>query len=121
MRRTIAMALGLALVGINGAYAQMSPGQPPVMQPPAASQDSVPAIQRVNVVDITELPETAQGQVNSVVAQQSEEQLKNMRELIDGSPQAKSALEAEGMSSAQVIATSMDQSGVLILITKKAG
>lgn len=118
MRRLLITALGVAFIGANAAYAQAVPAQPQTPQPPAV-QETAPAIQRVTVVDITELPAAAQEQVNTVVAQQSEGQLDNMRQLIDGSPQAKSALEAEGMSSAQVIATSMDGSGTLTLITKK--
>lgn len=119
MRKAIITALGVAFIGANAAYAQTSPAAPRAAQPPAAQQ-TAPAIQRVDVVDISELPKTAQGQVNSVVAQQSEAQLDNMRELIDGSPQARSALQAEGVTSKQVIATSMDDSGTLTLITKKA-
>lgn len=118
MRKLIALTVGIAFIGANAAYAQTSPAEPRMPTPPAMQQ-TAPAIQGVNVVDITELPEAAQGQVNSVVSQQSEDQLDKMRELIDGSPQARSALEAEGMSSAQVIATSMDDRGVLTLITKK--
>ena len=39
---------------------------------------------------------------------------------IDATPKVKSALEAKGMSSAQLIAASLQPNGALTLITKKA-
>lgn len=95
-----------------------APAQPPVAGPEAPAAGA-PAIKSVNVVDIEELPETTQKQVNEVVAQRGEADLERLRTSIDGMPQLKSALEAKGVTSAQVIAASMGADGALTLITKK--
>lgn len=86
----------------------------------AGAQPEVPAIQTVNVVDIEELPEETKTKVNEVIAKRGEDGLQKLRSSIDATPQVKSALEAKGLTSAQVIAASMDTNGALTLITKKA-
>ncbi|RWH33505.1 MAG: hypothetical protein EOQ80_33430, partial [Mesorhizobium sp.] len=84
------------------------------------AQPEAPAIQTVNVVDIEELPKETQTKVNEVIAKRGEDGLQKLRSSIDATPQVKSALEAKGLTSAQVIAASMDTNGALTLITKKA-
>ncbi len=115
----------LAFAVATAAQAQsQTPAEPPAQapaQPPAAAPEAAPAIKSVNVVDIEELPEATQKQVNEVVAQRGEDNLERLRTSIDGTPQLKSALEAKGLTSAQVIAASMSADGALTLITKKAG
>ncbi len=96
-----------------------APAQPPAAAPEAPSSGA-PNITSVNVVDIEELPEDTQKQVNEVVSQRGEADLQKLRTSIDGMPQLKSALEAKGLTSAQVIAASMGADGALTLITKKA-
>lgn len=132
MRMITILAAGatLALAAATGAQAQstQAPAQPapapeaqgqaPAPEAPAAA---TPEIKSVTVVDIQELPEATQKQVNEVVEQRGTEQLERLRTSIDGMPQLKSALEAKGLTSAQVIAASMGQDGALTLITKKAG
>ena len=78
---------------------------------PAApeAQPAAPAIQSVNIVDIKELPEATQTQVNQVIAQRGDADLQKLRSSIDATPKIKSALEAKGLTSAQVIAASMEQ------------
>ena len=119
----------LAFAAATGAHAQstQTPAQPPATaptQPPAAAPEApaaaTPEIKSVTVVDIQELPEATQKQVNEVVEQRGTEQLDRLRTSIDGMPQLKSALEAKGLTSAQVIAASMSEDGALTLITKKA-
>ena len=93
------------------------------MQPkPTApsAQPAAPAIQSVNIVDITELPEATQTQVNQVIAKRGDAGLQKLRSSIDATPQLKSALEAKGLTSAQVVAASMTTNGALTLVTKKA-
>jgi hypothetical protein len=114
MRMITILAAGasLAFAVATGAQAQstqapaQAPAEPPAAapaQPPAAAPEApstgAPNITSVNVVDIEELPEDTQKQVM---------------------PQLKSALEAKGVTSAQVIAASMGADGALTLITKKA-
>lgn len=126
----LAAGLSLALAMATGAQAQSSqdpaqaPAQPPTAapaQPPAAAPESgTPNITSVSVVDIEELPADTQKQVNDVVSQRGEADLERLRTSIDGMPELKSALDAKGVTSAQVIAASMGADGALTLITKKA-
>lgn len=123
MRKTIffAAAATLMLAGTAGAQ-QTAPTPSPSPAAPATpkAQPAVPAIQSVNVVDITELPKDTQTQVNQIVAQRGDAGLQTLRKSIDATPKVKSALEAKGVSSAQVIAASLQPNGALTLITKKA-
>jgi hypothetical protein len=129
----LAAGATLAFAVATGAQAQSTqapaqdPAQPPATapaQPPAAAPEApssgAPNITSVSVVDIEELPEATQEQVNQVVSQRGEADLERLRTSIDGMPQLKSALEAKGVTSAQVIAASMGADGALTLITKKA-
>lgn len=119
-----ALALAAATgVGAQSTQAPVQPGaqgqaqgQPPAPEAPAAASE----IKSVTVMDIEELPEATQKQVAEVVEQRGDEQLRRLRTSIDGMPQLKSALEAKGLTSAQVIAASMGEDGALTLITKKA-
>ncbi|RWL19640.1 MULTISPECIES: hypothetical protein [Mesorhizobium] len=126
MRKTISLAAAATLLLATAASAQQQPapqpGEPPASPAPAApgAQPQAPAIQTVNVVDIEELPEETQTKVNEVIAKRGEDGLQKLRSSIDATPQVKSALEAKGLTSAQVIAASMDTNGALTLITKKA-
>ncbi|MBS3652586.1 hypothetical protein KEU06_28835 [Pseudaminobacter sp. 19-2017] len=116
---TIPMAAA-AVMFAAGASAQEQPIQPPASTPAAPEAPSTaPSIQSVTVVDVTELPESTQKQIDQVVAQGGEAELQNLRSSVDSSPQAKSALEAKGLTSAHVIAASMSQDGALTLVTKK--
>lgn len=127
MRKTIflAAAATLMLAGAAGAQQQPTPQPSPSPATPAPStpkaQPAVPAIQSVSIVDIKDLPQATQTQVNQIVAQRGDAGLQTLRKSIDATPKVKSALEAKGMSSAQVIAASMQPNGALTLITKKAG
>ncbi|MGX9574180.1 hypothetical protein [Mesorhizobium sp. f-mel] len=126
MRKTISLAAAATLLLATAASAQQQPapqpGEPPASPAPAApgAQPEAPAIQTVNVIDIEELPKETQTKVNEVIAKRGEDGLQKLRSSIDATPQVKSALEAKGLTSAQVIAASMDTNGALTLITKKA-
>ena len=123
MRMITILAAGVTLAFATAANAQ-SPSTPSPAQPPAAATEApsaAPRIQSVSIVDMTELPEETQKQVEDVVAQRGESDLQKLRSSIDATPQIKSALEAKGLTSAQVIAASMSPEGALTLVTKKAG
>ena len=123
MRMITILAAGVTLAFATAANAQ-APSTPSPAQPPAAATEApapAPAIQSVSIVDMTELPEATQKQVEDVVAQRGESDLQKLRSSIDATPQIKSALEAKGLTSAQVIAASMSPEGALTLVTKKAG
>lgn len=126
MRKTIVLAAAASLMLAGAASAQQQPAPQPTPAPatpaPATpqAQPAVPTIQSVSIVDITELPKDTQTQVNQVIAQRGDDGLKKLRSSIDATPKVKSALEAKGMTSAQVVAASMEPNGALTLITKKA-
>lgn len=121
MRRTMILAASATLIFAHAANAQQqTPVQPPATTPaPAAPEATATAIKTVTVVDIKELPEATQTQVTAIVAQHSEDDLKKLRSSIDATQPAKSALEAKGLTSAQVIAASLTQDGALTLVTRK--
>lgn len=118
-----AAALMLAPVA---AFAQQQPAQQQPTQPPATApeapnaQPAAPTIQSVNIVDIKDLPPTTQTAVNDAVAKSSDADRQKLRETLEATPQIKSALEAKGVTSAQVIAASLGKDGALTLVTKKA-
>ncbi|OBQ81246.1 MULTISPECIES: hypothetical protein [unclassified Mesorhizobium] len=122
MRKTIlfAAAASLMMAGAAGAQQQPAPQPSPGPAAPAAAAPKAPTIESVSIVDITELPKDTQTQVNQIVAQRGDAGLQTLRKSIDATPKVKSALEAKGMSSAQVIAASLQPNGALTLITKKA-
>jgi hypothetical protein len=121
MRKITMLAAGAALLLAGAASAQQQPAPAPSQPaPPAPSAPTKPPeISRVDVVDIEQLPKETQDRVNQVVAQRGDEGLKQLRSSIDSRPDIKSALDAKGMSSAQVIAASLGNDGTLTLITKK--
>jgi hypothetical protein len=122
MRRLAILAAGAALLAAPAAYAQQEPATPPAASPaPAAPQapSAAPTVKSVTVVDIKELPAATQTQVDTIVKQTSATDLAALRNSIDASPEIRSALEAKGVTSAQVIAASMAQDGALTLVTRK--
>ena len=119
MRKVFMLAASLTFIGALAANAQDTSTQQSPAQPPAAAPDATPKIQRFAVVDVSELPQDTQKQVEQVVAQASEDTLKQLRTTIDATPEAKAALDAKGATSEQVVATAMGQDGTLTLITKK--
>jgi len=115
MRKIIVLAAAATLASATVAGAQQQP------KPAAPSaQPAAPAIQSVNIVDFSELPQATQTQVNQVIAKRGDAALQKLRSSIDATPQLKSALEAKGLTSAQVVAASMTTNGALTLVTKKA-
>lgn len=121
MNRFALVAAAAALMLAGGAQAQEQPAPAKPQTAPAAPQQpqAAPAIQSVSVVDIQELPKETQDRVNDVVAKRSDADLAKLRTSIDAAPQIKSALEAKGLTSQEVIAASLSAEGALTLITKK--
>ncbi|PSJ56412.1 hypothetical protein C7I84_20820 [Mesorhizobium ephedrae] len=117
------LAAGTTLAFAMAANAQAPATQPPAQAPATAPEApaTAPTIRSVNIVDMTELPEATQKQVNDVVAQGGDAELKQLRSTIDANPELKSALDAKGLTSAHVIAASVSREGALTLVTKKAG
>ena len=120
MRKTIFFATAAVMLA-GAASAQQQPVPQPRPSATAPTPPKAPTIESVSIVDITELPKDTQTQVNQIVAQRGDAGLKTLRKSIDSTPKVKSALDAKGMNSAQVIAASLQPNGALTLITRKAG
>jgi hypothetical protein len=113
----LASAMTLALSVSAGAQQQPAPASPaPAQQAPSTG---APTINVVNVVDMDQLPPQTKTQVDAFVAKQGDDGLQKLRQSIDSTPEAKSALQQKGMTSQQVVAASLDDNGTLTLITKK--
>jgi hypothetical protein len=123
MRKMTILAAGAALAFATAASAQQNPAPTPAepSAPAPAAPSAAPAIKTISVVDIEQLPEATKAQVEAIVAKRSDADLQKLRGSIDATPAAKSALEAQGLTSAAVIAASMGSDGALTLITKKNG
>jgi hypothetical protein len=126
MRKSIlAAAAGAAIVFNGAADAQLpsaqapatSPAPPPAGGPRAPS--AAPAIKSVSIIDIEDLQEAAKTQVNQAVATRTADQLQKLRNAIEAAPALKSALEAKGLSSRDVVVAQIDDDGELTIVTKK--
>lgn len=113
---SVALATSLAHAQAPSAPTQQS-------EPPGARETpaSPPTIQRVRVVDMEELPAATQAEVNQMVVERGDAELQKLRRSIEAAPAIKSALEAKGLSSAQVIVASLANDGELTLVTRKSG
>ncbi len=125
MRLITILAAGAAAIAMPLASAaqtqpsQTAPARPPATAPQAPA--SPPAIKSVSVVDISELPESTQNQVNQIVAQRGEGELRKLQSAVEAAPNLKSALQAKGASATQVVLAQINDDGELTLVTKKAG
>jgi hypothetical protein len=120
MRKMTMLAAAGTLALAPMAYAQEQ--TPPAQQAPAATesgQSAAPQIQKIAVVDVQELPEAEQTRVNEAAGKMPEAELQNLRQSIDAHAQAKAALDAEGLTSQNVIVAMMGSDGTLTLVTKK--
>ena len=88
-------------------------------QSEAQTPQSSTAIESIQVVDVKDLKPEVRSKVDEIVAQASKEDIQSLRELIDSSPEAASALKAKGLSSSHVVAINIAD-GVLTLFAKKA-
>ena len=59
-------------------------------------------------------------QVDALVTNTKQEEIKSLRASIKSIPEAVSALKAKGRNSAQVVAINIDKEGVLTMFTKKS-
>jgi hypothetical protein len=112
----IAAALALGTPTFVQAQAQGTPSQPEAQTPPAQSS---PVIRSIQVVDVKDLKPAVRSKVDEVVAQTSEEDLQSLRNSIDATPAAASALKAKGLNSSHVVAINVVD-GVLTMFTKTA-
>jgi hypothetical protein len=113
----LASAMTLTLSVAAGAQQQPAPASPAPAQP--APSATAPKISAVNVVDVDQLPPETKTEVDQFVAKQGDDGLKKLRQSVDSTPEAKSALEQKGMTSQEVVAASLGNDGTLTLITKR--
>ncbi len=123
MRRISNLAIGAALaalttLGLQAPAAAQTPTPAPSEAPRPATP---PAITSVNVVDLDELPEATKTQVNQALVSRTADDLQKLRNAVEAAPEIRSALEAKGLSSRDVIVAQVSQTGTLTLVTKKSG
>lgn len=124
MRMMLLAAVGATSLLAGAANAQSSsPEQKPASPPAAAPQapKAAPAIKSVNVVELNELPEATKTQVNELVAKRTAEDNQRLQRAIEGAPMVKTAVEAKGFSSRDVLVAQLNDEGELIVITRRAG
>src|SRR5260370_6326735 len=80
--------------------AQGAPSQPEAQTPPDQSST---VIQSIQIVDIKQLQPAVRAKVDEIVKHTSKKEMQSLRELIDSSPEAASALKAKGLSSSHVV------------------
>ncbi|MER8773803.1 hypothetical protein [Mesorhizobium sp. M0977] len=127
MRLSTTIATLSALALASPVYAQsVGPELAPV--PPTAPQGATPDqatpdqafsaqnFTAVTIVAMEDLPPDIKAQAEAVVTQTSAEDLRILQSSIDASPQAASALAANGLNSTQVVAANIDGDGTLTLI-----
>ena len=85
----------------------------------SGSPKSTVQINKIQVIDVKQLPEAVKAQVDDVVSKTSDEDMKGLRASIDASPAADNALKEKGVTSAQVVAVNIAD-GVLTMFTKTA-
>jgi hypothetical protein len=119
MRKMTILAASAALAFATAASAQQSSAPTPAEPSAPSAQSAAPTIKTISVVDIEQLPESTKTEVKAIVAKRSDADLQKLRGSIDATPAVKSALEAQGLTSAEVVAASLGNDGALTLITKK--
>ncbi|TPM96576.1 hypothetical protein [Mesorhizobium sp. B2-1-3A] len=122
---TIAIALSGAVI-TQPIHGQTLGPQLPQMTPPqgqAQSEETPPDqgspgldFTGVAVVAVEDLPAEIKAQADAVINQTSAQDLLRLQNSIDGSPQATSALRANGLNSSQVVAANIHGDGTLTLI-----
>lgn len=111
--------VALLLAGSPLALAQTAPAPAP-SQSQTKPQAKPAAIRSIQVVDIEELEAEVRSKVDAFIANTKQEEIKSLRNSIDATPEAVSALKAKGRNSAQVVAINIDENGVLTMFTKVA-
>jgi hypothetical protein len=96
----------------------LSLGTPAFVQAQGPEAQKPPA-QSGTIIDVKDLQPAVRSKVDEIVAQTSEKDIQALRKSIDATPEAASALKAEGLSSSQVVAINI-AGGVLTLFAKTA-
>lgn len=124
MRMTTIAAAGAALLLAGAADAQTRPADPPASAPPATAPQTpstAPTIKSINVVELDALPEATRAQVNQVVATRTANELQQLQKAIEAAPAVKSAIEAKGFSTRDVVMAEVNDEGELTVVTRRLG
>ncbi|WP_246678338.1 MULTISPECIES: hypothetical protein [unclassified Mesorhizobium] len=96
---------------------QMTPLEPQPDQIPQPGQGAADQnFTNIAVVAVEDLPAEIKAQAEAVITQTSAGDLLRLQNSIDASPQATTALRANGLNSSQVVAANIDGDGTLTLI-----
>ena len=115
---TASVIIAIAALSLGApAFAQAQGAQPKAQAQTPSDQSTV--IRSIQVVNIKDLKPEVRSKVENVAAQTSEDDLRSLRNSIDATPEAASALKAKGLSSSQVVAINITD-GVLTLFAKTA-
>jgi hypothetical protein len=118
MRTLATSALAVSLIIGAPTLAQTQAAPTPSNTETHSQQDNV-TIRSIQVVDIEDLDSDLRAKVDAVVENAKQEELQSLRDSIDATPQAVSALKAKGRVSAQVVAINVDDGGTLTMFTRK--
>jgi hypothetical protein len=124
MRMIAIAAAGATALLAGAANAQTPSTERPKTQPPASSQEApatAPTITSIKVVELDELPEATKAQVNQLVTTRTADELQKLRQAVEAAPAVKSAVEARGFSSRDVLLAQVNNEGELTIVTRKAG
>jgi hypothetical protein len=119
MRISTASVIIAAVVSLGAPALVQAQGAPPQSEAQTPPAQSSTAIRSIQVVDVKDLKPAVRSKVDEVVEQTSAEEMQSLRQSIDATPAATSALKAKGLSSSQVVAIDIAD-GVLTLFTKTA-
>ncbi|MGN6310064.1 MAG: hypothetical protein ACTHNN_10965 [Xanthobacteraceae bacterium] len=117
--RTLATSAIAAFLIFGGPTLAQTQATPAPSNTETQSQESGVTIRSIQVVDVEDLGSDIRAKIDSLLENAKQEDLKSLRDSIDATPQAVSALKAKGRVSAQVVAINVDDNGILTMFTKK--
>lgn len=118
--RTLATSAIAAFLIFGGPTLAQTQATPAPSNAETQSQESGVTIRSIQVVDVEDLGSDLRAKIDSLLENAKQEDLKSLRDSIDATPQAVSALKAKGRVSAQVVAINVDDNGILTMFTKKS-
>ena len=116
--RTLAIAATAALL-VDGVPSLAQTATPAPSNTETQSQESGVTIRSIQVIDVEDLESGLRAKIDALLENTKQEDLQSLRDSIDATPQAVSALKAKGRVSAQVVAINVDDSGILTMFTRK--
>jgi hypothetical protein len=115
--RILTASVIVAAISLGTPAFVQAQGGPSQSEAPAAQSSTV--IRAIQVVDVKELQPAVRSKVEEIAAQANEKDMQSLRESIDATPEAVSALKSKGLSSSQVVAINIAD-GVLTMFAKAA-